>query len=396
MPPFLPSAKTLTVRCYDCFGGDGNLRMLPAPWSTRGRGGVQDRAVAPEYAVGGSSAVSRVDRRGMTRQRAVVVGLGQFGVEHLRSYLELGHEICAAVDISEDRRRLIAERYAVPVAADAAKAIRLTRPSLVSIVTGPHQHRRLVEAALSVGARVLVEKPFAATVQEAQAIAELPGVADAVTPGHILRFDAAHRWVAHHVASGLIGSVIAIDSERHREHGHAQRYADHSLASLTLYHDLDLATWLDGHRPMTVSAAATPSVAGASPTYLAATVRTDADTLWTLRCSWQLPENAENRDRLQVFGSTGTIELVMVGDAATATVTSTPGSPVASTQVFASADALRDEIAEFADGRARSVVSIADAVSCVRLVGAVEDSAKRGAAVPLNGGGLGRDHQEGR
>lgn len=327
----------------------------------------------------------------------MIVGLGQFGVEHLRSYLELGHEICMAVDTSQDRRRLIAERYGVPVAVDAVETIRSTRPSLVSIVTGPHQHRPLVEAALSVGARALVEKPFAATVPEAQSIAELPGAQGAVTPGHILRFDAAHRWVARHVASGVIGSVIAIDSERHREHGHAQRYADHSLASLTLYHDLDLATWLDGNRPVTVTATTTPSIAGALPTYLAATIRTDADTLWTLRCSWQLPENAENRDRLQVFGTRGTIELVIIGNAATATLATTRGNPMTSRQVFTTANTLRDEIAEFADGRANSAVSIADAISCVRLVEAVEDSARCSGAGPLGDDGRRRrDHEESR
>lgn len=370
--------------------------MLLAPWSTCDREGEQDRAVAPEYENLRFSPVDRNHRRGMTTERAVIVGLGQFGVEHLTSYLELGQEICAAVDISESRRRLIADKYGVPVAADATEAIWSTRPSLVSIVTGPHQHRPLVEAALSVGARALVEKPFAATVQEAQAIAELPGAQDAVTPGHILRFDPAHRWVARHVASGAIGSVIAIDSERHREHGHAQRYADHSLASLTLYHDLDLATWLDGHRPVTVTAAATPLEAGASPTYLATTIRTDADTLWTLRCSWQLPENAENRDRLQVFGTTGTIELVIVGNTATATLATTSGNPRTSRRVFTTTNTLRDEISEFADGRASSAVSIADAISCVRLVRAVERSARRGQARRLDRGRRRRNHQESR
>lgn len=310
----------------------------------------------------------------------MIVGLGRFGVEHVRSYLELGHEICSAVDISENRRRMIADEYGVPVAADAVQAIRSTRPSLVSIVTGPHQHRPVVEAALAVGARVLVEKPFATSVDEARAIAQLPGARQAVTPAHILRFDPAHRWVAGQVLSGAIGTVIAIDSERHREHGHAQRYADHSLASLTLYHDLDLATWLDGHRPVSVSATAAPAVAGAPPTYLAATVRTDSDTLWTLRCSWQLPENAENRDRLQVFGTNGTIQLVVTGDTATATLTTGPGSPTTFGPVFTGADGLRKEIAEFADGRAGSVVSIDDAVSCVLLVQEVERSASLGGA----------------
>ncbi len=308
----------------------------------------------------------------------MIVGLGQFGVEHLRSYLELGHEICSAVDISENRRRIIGDKYGVPVAGDAVKAIRSTRPSLVSIVTGPHHRRALVEAALDAGARVLVEKPFAASVEEARAIAQLPGAREAVTPAHILRFDSAHRWVARQVLSGGIGAVIAIDSERHREQGHAHSYADHSLASLTLYHDLDLAAWLDGHRPVSVSATATPAVAGALPTYLAATVRTDADTLWTLRCSWQLPESAENRDRLQVFGTTGTIELVVTGESVTATLMKGPGSPTTFEPVATGVDSLRNEIAEFADGRAASVVSIDDAVRCVGLVQEVERSASLG------------------
>lgn len=311
----------------------------------------------------------------MTSERVAIVGLGQFGVEHLRSYLDLGHEICSAVDISEDRRRMVADLYGAPVMDDAVDAIRSTRPRLVSIVTGPHHRRPAIEAALAVGARVLVEKPFAVSVDEARAIAELPGAREAVTPAHILRFDAAHRWVARHVFSGAIGNIIAIDSERHREHGHAERYADHSLASLTLYHDLDLATWLDGHRPVSVAAKAGPIAPGARPTYLAATVRTDGDTLWTLRCSWQLPEDAGNRDRLQVFGTAGTIELVVTGSAATASMTTGPADPAVFGPHLTGVDGLRTEIAEFAQGSAASVVSVDDAVSCVRLVQEVERSA---------------------
>lgn len=330
----------------------------------------------------------------MTPKRAMIVGLGQFGVEHLKSYLELGHEVCSAVDVSETRRRRIAEEYGVPVAADAVQALRSTRPSLVSIVTGPHQHRLLVGASLAAGARVLVEKPFASTVEEALAIAKLAGAKDAVTPGHILRFDSAHRYAARQVSSGAIGSVVAIDSERHRENGHAYRYADHSLASLTLYHDLDLGLWLDGGRPLTVTAAATPSGPGAVPTYLAATIRTDADTLWTLRCSWQLPEGSENRDRLQVFGTAGAIELVVAGATATVTLTAGSGRPRTSTQVFTTANSLRDEIAEFAEGRAGSVVTVDDAVNCVRLVRAVEGRAALPGTHLLNDGIRARDYLE--
>lgn len=328
----------------------------------------------------------------MTAQRVVVVGLGGFGVEHLRCYLDLGQEVCSAVDVSARRRQMIAGQYHVPVADDAVRAIHATHPSLVSIVIGPSHRRPVIEAALAVGARVLVEKPFAATVEEARAIASLTGAREAITPGHILRFDPAHRWVARQVSSGAIGSIIAIDCERHREHGHAERYTDHSLASLTLYHDIDLAMWLDGNRPVAVTADATPLVTAGTPTYLAATIRTAADVLWTLRCSWQLPEGAENRDRLQVFGTEGAIELVVVGDTATATVTAGRGDLTVLTRIFTTADNLRDEIAEFAEGSATSVVSVDDAIRCVRLVRAVEDAAS-GAARAL-GDGMDERHRE--
>ncbi|WP_195908992.1 Gfo/Idh/MocA family protein [Microlunatus sp. Gsoil 973] len=322
----------------------------------------------------------------MSTERVAVIGLGQFGLEHLRSYLELGHEICCAVDISEPRTQMIADAYAVPTGRDGVAAINSTRPTLVSIVTGPLQHRSLVEAALAVGARVLVEKPFSATVADAQVIAGLPEARDAVTPGHILRFDSAHRFVADQVSSGTIGSIIAIDSERHREHGHARRYADHSLSSLTLYHDLDLGLWLDNARPVSVTAQATPSGPERSATYLSVTVGTDADTLWTLRCSWQLPDNADNRDRLQVFGTKGVIELTVTGEAATVTITTAPGNPVTSMHGFATTAALRNEIAAFAGGSASSVVSVDDAIACVRLVQAVDDAVRLGETVRVEDG----------
>jgi predicted dehydrogenase len=84
--------------------------------------------------------------------------------------------LAAGCDIDEDRRRLFAERWGVPVYADAEEMLAEHKPGLFVIATHPDSHYHYCRMAAARGVSVLVcEKPLADTLGRARKIARLCG-----------------------------------------------------------------------------------------------------------------------------------------------------------------------------------------------------------------------------
>ena len=111
----------------------------------------------------------------MTLQVAVI-GAGRRGRAHTGAIADLEDRarVVAIADVDEGRARdLVAVEapYARPYA-DALTMLRENRPDVVVITSPPPLHREQTVAALEGGAHVILEKPIALTVEEAEAIGE--------------------------------------------------------------------------------------------------------------------------------------------------------------------------------------------------------------------------------
>ena len=104
-----------------------------------------------------------------------VIGTGIVGgAWHSHVYHNLpGAELVAVCDLDEGRAREIAERYSVPhVFTDFRDLLARDDIVAVSIATPDFAHRDLAVAAAKAGKHILVEKPLATTVEDADAILE--------------------------------------------------------------------------------------------------------------------------------------------------------------------------------------------------------------------------------
>ncbi len=76
----------------------------------------------------------------------------------------------------------------MPLFNDYAEALAATKPDAVSINTWPDTHGEYAKMALNAGCHLFIEKPLAATVEEARAIADLAKAKKLkVVIGYILR-----------------------------------------------------------------------------------------------------------------------------------------------------------------------------------------------------------------
>jgi predicted dehydrogenase len=130
------------------------------------------------------------------------------------------------------------------------------RVQAVAIATPPRTHYDLARRALQAGKHVLVEKPLATSVTEAEEMIELAERNDRVLmPGHTFVYSPPVNKVRELIRSGELGDVYFITSSRmnlglYQSDGVISDLAPHDL-SILLY-------WLD--RPVTQIAAAGQSV----------------------------------------------------------------------------------------------------------------------------------------
>jgi UDP-N-acetyl-2-amino-2-deoxyglucuronate dehydrogenase len=105
-----------------------------------------------------------------------VIGCGTISVVHLEAVKGLeGADLVAVCDVDGDRAGAAGERYGVSAFTAHRQLLAEIRPDVVHICTPHDQHVPVAIDCIEAGVHVLVEKPVAATVEEAE---RLIGAAD--------------------------------------------------------------------------------------------------------------------------------------------------------------------------------------------------------------------------
>jgi predicted dehydrogenase len=166
--------------------------------------------------------------------RVAVVGTGEFGRNHVRVWRELeGAELVGIVDANLDRAQKIAAEFGVRVlpgieslAAEKVDAVSLAVPTKEHAVIGC----RLLEA----GHDVLVEKPIASSLEEADRLIASAKIGRRLLQvGHVERFNAAIVAVRDVVSRPLFFEV-------HRLGIFTPRSLDIDVVYDVMIHDLDI------------------------------------------------------------------------------------------------------------------------------------------------------------
>ncbi len=126
-----------------------------------------------------------------TKLKTAVIGVGHLGREHARVLARLETaELVAVCDTNEAQGRAIAERYGVRFVPDYRELF--DEIEAASVATPTVNHHEITCALLDRGISVLVEKPIARTVAEADEMIALTRARDVVLQvGHIERFNPA-------------------------------------------------------------------------------------------------------------------------------------------------------------------------------------------------------------
>lgn len=106
-----------------------------------------------------------------TKRRAVVVGAGDISRVHIDALTALGIEVAAVVDLDEQRANDRAASVGSLGTTDLGAVLAAGDIDVVHVCTPHDQHAPVALAALAAGVNVLLEKPLANTLAEADRIA---------------------------------------------------------------------------------------------------------------------------------------------------------------------------------------------------------------------------------
>jgi UDP-N-acetylglucosamine 3-dehydrogenase len=146
-----------------------------------------------------------------------VVGAGNMGRHHARNYHELPDaELRAVVDGDTARAEELASRFGA-AAYPTVEALLEAEPDVaaVSVAVPTTAHTAVARTLLEAGVHVLVEKPIAPTIEEADELVALARERDLVLAvGHVERFNPAVRELRRLIDDGRVGSILSLVARR--------------------------------------------------------------------------------------------------------------------------------------------------------------------------------------
>jgi predicted dehydrogenase len=234
------------------------------------------------------------------RLRVGLIGLGWHGAGHLADFRACTRATVTALCDIDERR--LAERAAEMPAAraftDYRELLACEEVDAVVLALPDPQHRDPAVAACRAGKHVLLEKPLALTVADAEAVAEA-----ARAGAGCFMLNLSNRWMPvfargkERIDSGALGEVryvfarlsnrIDVPTER------LPWLADSHLAHWIGIHRLDVARWWIGREAVRVRAVQRRGVLAGlgvdAPDFYQATIEFEGGAVVSLEGSWILP-----------------------------------------------------------------------------------------------------------
>ncbi|MBI4419247.1 MAG: Gfo/Idh/MocA family oxidoreductase [Gemmatimonadetes bacterium] len=234
----------------------------------------------------------------MKRLKVAVIGAGNWGRNHVRTLAAMPEvQLAAVCDILPARREQMERQYpGVLVTAEAGRAFAAAEAVVVATPAGTHAS--LAREALECGLPVLVEKPFALTVADAEAVTELAAARRLpVVVGHLLLFHPAIERLKALVRAGDLGTIYYLYSQRVNL---GQIRPDENALWSFGPHDVSVALDLLGQVPVRVAAQGRSYLQAGIEDVVFLTMEFESGVMAHAQMSWLDPHKER---RLTVVGS---------------------------------------------------------------------------------------------
>jgi predicted dehydrogenase len=221
--------------------------------------------------------------------RAAVIGAGSMGRHHARLLADMdGVELIALADIDPQRRAAVAKRTGARPYESYAAMFETEKIDVVSVALPTSLHHAAVVCAFEHGVHVLVEKPIAATVEDAvDLIRRREQVGLTLAVGHVERHNPAVTELMRRVREGELGRLFQAHSRRMSPF--PAYVHDVGVALDLATHEIDILRTLAGTPLLRVFAESCQNVHTSHEDSLFGTLRFQDGLVASLHVNWVTP-----------------------------------------------------------------------------------------------------------
>jgi predicted dehydrogenase len=247
------------------------------------------------------SILTTLRRPGTGPVRTAVVGLGYWGPNLVRNLHELPEaaEVVAVCDARPAKLEAMHRRYPALATTESYADILGDRSiEAVVLATPVSTHHPLAAAALRAGKHVFVEKPLAASTEEAADLIELADERGLVVmPGHTFLYSPPVETIRNLIRSGELGEIYFISTSRVNLGLHQ---SDVSVVWDLGPHDFSILHYWLGETPLYVSALSRGCVMPNTPDVAFVNLEYPSKTVAHVELSWLAPSKLR---RTTIVGS---------------------------------------------------------------------------------------------
>jgi UDP-N-acetylglucosamine 3-dehydrogenase len=183
-----------------------------------------------------------------------IIGTGFWGRNHARVYKELpATNLIAICDVNAERAKAVADQFGVKAYTDSGRMLKNKEIEAVSVCTWSTKLAKEAQKSLHAGKHVLVEKPMATNMQQAEKLlktAQENGLH--LTVGFLMRFIPGLQRIRDAVESKKIGDMVSATAKRVSQW--PERIGDVGVVKDTAIHDIDVMRFISQENPVSVYA----------------------------------------------------------------------------------------------------------------------------------------------
>jgi UDP-N-acetylglucosamine 3-dehydrogenase len=333
----------------------------------------------------------------MSKLGVGVIGVGAFGEVHVASYHSLPEvEVVAISDSRPERLEEVGDKYHVTGRHHDYRELCARRDlEMISVVTQESAHLAPVLAAIQERKHVLVEKPIATSVNDAEQM--IAAAADAgvfLMVGHILRFENKYATVKSWISEGRLGKVVSMHARRNRPKRLYKIYGDRIHGMLVnSIHDIDICLWYAGAPVSLVRAVTRNMQGGKNPDVNWGFLEFSSGAVACIESHWLIPDGSHivTNDALQVIGTNAVADLHLLPSELS--LWSDGGHEAINVSYDAWFDgqvrgAMKEEIGYFVDcvrrGKPPEIIRAEEALAALKVALALVRSSEQGREISLD------------
>lgn len=248
-----------------------------------------------------------------------IIGLGEIGQAHCDAFSQVGRaRVVAVSDVDQTRLAETAARTNAKGYADYRELLGHKGLDAVVVATPEQDHTAPCVLAAEAGKHILVEKPIATTLEDAEKIINAANAARVkLMVGFTLRFFPQYIYTRQAVDRGDLGQLVSVFARRTNLISRQEKMKGRTgVLNFLGVHDFDVMRWIIGSEPESIFCEQATSVPSAYPVEneTFAVIRFQNGVVGCGHFGWFLPENhpAGFDFKLDLTGTKGVLHLDMI------------------------------------------------------------------------------------